>query len=767
MSSKNLKKLFLAHNSRPESSLPSPPLSPKQPSGLLPKYRSFKHGYEVIIFKGNHKGCIQTVRKYHPATARINTYTYELIPYSPSAPLFVGQQLTHVSGTCLPPATVEEINLLQVKHKNNVFYAPSHKIFQCIEINQNNKKMVQILGFGMDGALVRDINTDNVNLIIDSIKNDGSITFGQEMVIPHAAINPSRIHYILNDSIDRVEKGSVVQILAANPYAKIRIPYEFVIKKKLLKMEPDGTYTYQNHPAEIKETFEPSLELVINHIITFIPVSNVFYLDLLLKNGAYFSVNRINSDGTLVGREKGQHGKISTIRQSDIQRTLPGFTFLEDEYSPETDDVAQIGDEYIHEQQQDDRDQIGNVMDEVAQKYVLTFKNTEHMQTQKVKLTKLQTDIKNYINRLFNVYNINHYFDKHMLISDIEGQMQKIKQMLLDAGQIDFIGPESIIFLVACNVLRLIVKLDKMAIFGRTKDVVTTYMDFLIKNKFMERGHFTEDNIFTQGTWSKIVRPTTTPQTIMRNVWRLLNCFEAVDTPIPTYFYNNVACEGVEIKPLIRKQVIIKTVTAKQIFEDRIPSTATTVVWGLQYEEIINRYKAMLSHRVKTAKHQNTKIVYQYVLENFTRAPMALKELEGATSTDPLAQHKIERLNSVFEKLMNSVRVHETQREQKRKSMEVERQDAVHKRQFIDSHKQMKMMNLGGDNDWTPDMISPAVMEKKFLESVKQFKNVYAAVTKHKDSINYQTRVIKRIIGDGYEECEGDGDYAACYNDDE
>lgn len=739
MSAKNLKKLSLTlsnKNNSPEDSLPSPPPSPQQ----LPKHRSFKHGSQVIVFKGNYKGYIESVRKYHPATARINTYKYELIPYIPSAPLYVGQQL--VSFT-LPPATVTEINWVQVQHNNQVHYMPSYNISQFYEMQPT--KHVQILELNQHEALIQDMNSQ------------------KQYEIPKKDIDPSKIQYVAKISVRDIAEGSFLQVRTDVQYAKIAIPQEFAINTKFLKKNHDDTYTitqgdFQNYNATIKQWIEPTVELIINHQRILVPVSNVYYLDLLLKNGNYFSIDSINPDGSLTGQEKNQNQIWhTTIGQHDIQCTLQGFSFLNEPHKDQDQD-----------QHQENVDEIlvADHIDDVEEKYVLTFKNIEHMQNQKLKLTKVQKAINDYVNKLLNIYNLQHYFDTYTIITDIEIHVQKIQQMLRAAGQNDFVGQEGLIFLVACNVLRLIVKLDKLAIFGQTKDVTSTYIDFLIRKGFIHHQHINHDNIFTLGSWSSEVHATTTPKTIIHNVWRLINTFEDQHLVFPTCSFHNFS-NSIDIHPLVRRvreENIVKFATAKQLFEGRIPPTATNVFWGSQYTDIINHYKVMLENRVKTARNKNTKIVYQYVLDNFTRTPMAINELEKNISTDPLAQHKIEQLQTVFKLLMNKIAEHEMGRQEKSKLIQQQHEESLAKRHLCDTQKRLKVMSLDANDDYTPDIISPAVMEKRFLETIKRFKNIHAAVTKHTtNTTNYQTRIIKRMIND---EDDYEGDYSAQYNDD-
>jgi hypothetical protein len=133
---------------------------------------------------------------------------------------------------------------------------------------------------------------------------------------------------------------------------------------------------------------------------------------LKLKNGNFFEVKDVSSNGNIIGLEKiGNQLEPKEIDQNDIESLQPGFSF-----ETEIIEIARADTDFVEEETEeteetDEEDYIINKLDEPnfedEQEMKSGFKDKDRISFQRTQLTKPEMEIKAKITKILNLYAIN------------------------------------------------------------------------------------------------------------------------------------------------------------------------------------------------------------------------------------------------------------------------------------------------------------------------------------------------------------------------
>jgi len=481
--------------------------------------------------------------------------------------------------------------------------------------------------------------------------------------------------------------------------------------------------------------------------------SDVFYMDLLLMNGNVFEVKEITEDNVIIGLEKTEQGLIpKQITKEMIESLQPGFAFTQDtkEKMELEENVFSYGDPSYEEKEfesedQDDEENLykefeesdqefdSDIEEEIAgeesedqkekdvttdeKEYKASYKDIERVAFEGVQLTKEQQKIKNRIEKITNQFGINN-LNEYKLVEQIEQTIQKIKNELKNA-KMNFWNISDEKYIIATHVLFEIFKSGFGSMISNTgQDTLTNYIENLITGSraFFNKKDYI-NSIFAKSGWSKILSIdervfktlVNSKDQIEIHKYIMLNCIALIEN-----YYGKV---NLEAKTSEEQEIIAlgkrkyedepKTrITIKDIFTQNVTKDANTILWGLSYQPLLEKYKRKLIEKINDPKsNKTTKIIYDYILQNIERGIFEIPQMEKTyqQTNSQLDKLKYEKLTKIWESLLSDVEIIykklEKEKQEKRKRLEKERQELLERRETISATKRLRSMGLEDEEE--------------------------------------------------------------------
>jgi len=464
-------------------------------------------------------------------------------------------------------------------------------------------------------------------------------------------------------------------------------------------------------------------------------------MDLTLNNGNLFEVKEVTDDNLIIGLEKTDTGLIPRqITKSDIQSLQPGFAFNKDTkekmeleetiYSygdpmyeekefEEQYEEKENGDEYPEEQEEDESivDEISERDIEEEQEYKESFKDIERITFEGKQLTKEQQKIKTKIEKITNVFGITD-LNVFKLIEQVEESIITIKKQLRNANM-NFWNISDEKYIIASIVLFDIIKSGLVSMivnFGN--DTLTAYITELSTGSraFFNKKDYA-NSIFMKAGWSnefevddKIFETlVNAKEQIEIHKFIMTKCIAVLES-----FYGKINLEIKNKKPeeltLLGKRKYEDEprtrITLKDIFRNNVTSDATTILWGLAYQPLLEKYKSKLISKINDPNsNKTTKLVYDYVLQNLERGLFATKEIQelSETSKSPLDLLKYEKMSKIWDNLLSDAEIiyKKLQKEKQKKIKEItkQREELMTKRETISATKRLKSFGLKDEEE--------------------------------------------------------------------
>ena len=483
---------------------------------------------------------------------------------------------------------------------------------------------------------------------------------------------------------------SQIQRKTSNLYEIISGPYKGKISE-LIKLYPARLNVYLD--AANKKVTKHMVKENNQYIERFIYPSDVFYIDITLNNGNLFEVKEITDNNTIIGLEMTKNGLIPRqISKTDIRSLQPGFSFSKDVkekieleenvYSygePEYDENELVTEEESElveieepdesepvEMEEVEMEEIQEQIEEIPEtEFKASYKDIERITFRGEQLTQTQQKIKNQIKKITDIFNINT-LNEFKLLGDIQKSFKIIKKNLKNKN-ISFWNVSDEKYIIASIVLFEIIKLgfgSMISNFG--EDVITSYIKNLVirSRPFFSKKDYS-NSIFSKSGWAESFNANknifkalvSSKDEIEIHKYLIKNCISVleeflgkVDLEIklkaPTEFIS-LGKRKYEDEPKTR-------ITIKDIFTENVTKDANTILWGIAYQPLLEKYKNKLIETINNPiSNETTKLIYDFVLENLENGMFILPEIKVLAEYDNL---KYTKLSQIWENLLKDAK---------------------------------------------------------------------------------------------------------------
>ena len=557
-------------------------------------------------------------------------------------------------------------------------------IFKPIKLNYNEESFKETLINEMSNRIINDdfysgedqiINNSNVILpeLYFIKKGEYAGKFIDDFkIIPEQYLITYKKKIELNKSQIKRKTSNLYEI-TSGPYRGKN--------SQLIKLYPARLNVYLD--AANKKVTKHMVKENNEYIERYIYPSDVFYIDITLNNGNLFEVKDITENNIIIGLEMTKNGLIPRqITNSDIRSLQPGFSFSKDlkekmeleenVYSygqPEYDENEFIGEEdqeeyeeYEEPEEETEMEEVEEEIEEIAEtEYKASYKDLERIVFKGQQLTQSQQKIKKQIKKITDIFNINS-LNEFKLIDDIEKSFKTIKTSLKNKN-LNFwnIGDEK--YIIASILLLEIIKSgfgSMISNFG--EDTITSYIKNLVirSRPFFSKKDYL-NSIFSKEGWTDSFDANknifnalvSSREEIEIHKYLMKNCISVleeflgkVDLEIklkaPTEFIT-LGKRKYEDEPKTR-------ITIKDIFTENITKDANTILWGISYQPLLEKYKNKLIETINNPiSNETTKLIYDFVLENLENGMFILPEIKVLAEYDNL---KYTKLSQIWENLL-------------------------------------------------------------------------------------------------------------------
>lgn len=513
------------------------------------------------------------------------------------------------------------------------------------------------------------------------------------------------------------------------------------------------------YPAHLSVYIDAAGKKVTKHMVKtngsyverYIYPADVFYMDILLTNGNMFEVKEITEENVIIGLEKTKDTLIPRqISKDDIQSLQPGFAFTKetkekleleesiysygepsyeekefqdqelDEEKEESDfaDAVSENEEDVNEEAIEVNDEFEDIIEkEDDVKYKSSYKDIERITFVVQELSKEQQKIKNRIEKITKQFSIN-VLNEFKLIEQVENAIKSIKKEL-EQMKMNFWNISDEKYIIASIVLFDIIKSG----FGESisnigEDTLSSYIQELITGSrpFFNKKDYT-NSVFMRNGWSnsfefndKIFKSLVNSKNQVEiHKYIMSNCILVLEE-----FYGKV---NLDVRPKKNEDIIMlgkrkyedeprTRITVKDIFTKNITQDANTILWGIAYQPLLEKYKSKLIEKINDENsNKTTKLVYDYVLQNLERGMFALKEVkeEYEKTNSVIDKLKFEKMSKIWKNLLDSAEIIyknlEKEKYIKKSKAEKEKKELMTRRETISTTKRLKSFGLEDEDE--------------------------------------------------------------------
>jgi len=403
----------------------------------------------------------------------------------------------------------------------------------------------------------------------------------------------------------------------------------------------------------IRKEHLPRVSILLNNKQSYVNADEVFYNDLLLKNGNMFQVERVEQDASnmykFIGKERTQRGIVDkTISSDDIKEYMRGFRILTEKEDESSYDFADS--EYdidTMDSTADESDSEGSTYGEgEEEKYTYeegeeepSFKDIQRTGKIYDKLSSTQKKYYELIKRILNLNNENiDDIDVYGTVDDIMNVLQSFDKQL-NENNVNFDIMNSIIdtrMIIACIVSYRMLE----------NDMVYPGFEEYIKILY-DAGYFPEIDIENSllfersNTIFKCTEKVTRVDSQLIKLQKMMQCFNVI---IQRMMNKNILLKSniesskqlaLEAKAIVPNLKEYKTfITLEDILQNKdIPDTVTKIIWGPGSMKYVKEWKELLIKKQDELKDSidqkdiNKRNLYRYVNDNLDLGPIALTKL--------------------------------------------------------------------------------------------------------------------------------------------
>jgi ribosomal protein L24 len=731
-----------------------------QPTNVVSK--RFMHGNNVIFKTGTYKGYYGFVYDFKPSNLDVEFEEEQFIPASQYGPQAIGatiftqfgegrvkQKINGIIGLFINGSEMrfDESNvarvvafmdadgLVKAAKLKNVVPMESGELMCSIEVYQLAYQSGQS-SEDVFSMLSNAIKTSGTPKSQDATINVSNVQFPEMYFVlsgEGTGAYSTLVRYIEEQYLITYPKTISIQKSVAKPVnenEKLRVNSNVVITKgpfkgktmRLLKVHEPNLTVYVD--AVARKASQHAVKTKTGEFKTkAITPSDVFYMDMRLKNGKFFEVSKVLADDKIVGLMYDKGLTPLTITRDDIESLQPGFTFTADapkEQDNESTESNLVADEVEESTESNDEDNDSDVGDaeyadepkETSAEYVeddqlkATYKDVERTSVQQITLnatekniqTKIQTILKNYGGYNLNVYKV---------IDNVQSAYKNIKALLRTSDKIgkNFWAQSDERYIVACMVLYELVRTGYIHAVTLDDNTVHAYVTQLMDINYFRKSDI-NNSIFLKNGWSSdVVADNVSAFLSSKNyysVYRIMfeNCNKLLQQWFePINIKATYAADVVRPMPLAQGPTFEETrkvIFAKEFFSGAYPTSAKKIVWGPLYSELIDTYKSALQQTINSAKNKSTKDVYTFVLQNLESAPFVMKDLQEVIARTRLQidNEKYQRLaqlwSSFYAAALAKYTVSQNEKQQSMSELKERRQKVATKRQAIEENNEMR-----------------------------------------------------------------------------
>ena len=463
-------------------------------------------------------------------------------------------------------------------------------------------------------------------------------------------------------------------------------------------------------------------------------VSDVFYHDIMLKNGTIINVINI-TDELISGYDR--KSNVVSFKESDIAKYLPGFKINQrkDEIKSEcnNDEDIFISDEIIEEEEQQQGDEekekdeveimgyetnIDNGTNEDQNKdenekpdeieFKASFKDMERCEFVSQKLSKGETEVMNNIDKVIKLLNypddiINRYSLMEKIIDTVKimkSELQKININSWKKSDMKYI----VLYLIIVEIIR---KRESYIAYNTfTNQIEKLYkIGYFTKSDIMGSCYLMteKDNTDIKNTCFGLIVLSEDSSKKMRELYKnskyleiMINMIENCGKILQEW-YGKIdinGCKKVDVKIYNvadgkrNKDYPKYFLTTNDILSGNIPKTSKKIVWGPQSEYLVNIWKTELNKKMMSCDNIEKKSIYEYVINNFDNAPF----MRDYTPSNETEKVKYKELMKTFVKFVCQLREYVDVK----KSEKMCKLDEINKQKEKINKKRSEMSELRG-----------------------------------------------------------------------
>ena len=463
-------------------------------------------------------------------------------------------------------------------------------------------------------------------------------------------------------------------------------------------------------------------------------VSDVFYHDIMLKNGTIINVINI-TDELISGYDR--KSNVVSFKESDIAKYLPGFKINQrkDEIKSEcnNDEDIFISDEIIEEEEQQQGDEekekdeveimgyetnIDNGTNEDQNKdenekpdeieFKASFKDMERCEFVSQKLSKGETEVMNNIDKVIKLLNypddiINRYSLMEKIIDTLKimkSELQKININSWKKSDMKYI----VLYLIIVEIIR---KRESYIAYNTfTNQIEKLYkIGYFTKSDIMGSCYLMteKDNTDIKNTCFGLIVLSEDSSKKMRELYKnskyleiMINMIENCGKILQEWYgkidikgYKKVDVKIYNVADGKRNKDYPKYfLTTNDILSGNIPKTSKKIVWGPQSEYLVNIWKTELNKKMMSCDNIEKKSIYEYVINNFDNAPF----MRDYTPSNETEKVKYKELMKTFVKFVCQLREYVDVK----KSEKMCKLDEINKQKEKINKKRSEMSELRG-----------------------------------------------------------------------
>lgn len=429
----------------------------------------------------------------------------------------------------------------------------------------------------------------------------------------------------------------------------------YIKNKKVLK-------NIENRVGKVLNVKYPKLRVLVNtssgQTEIYLNIKDVFYKDILLKNGNFFQVKKVYDD-SIYGTEKDEKTRIlmdKEIKMEEIKQYLAGFDIkgkeevvrdeeeerfvTEEEKEPEVEgeeedtEESEVGSE--SEEEPESQYEIDTIMESDADKYKSAYSDATRTERMDTDLTSKELEYKSMIEKALTILgypvDIINVYD---LINEIDIIKEIVQKKLLEKEITTWVN-----FDEKCIILCLVLyELVKQVSFKKSFDQM---IEILNANNYFYVGNFVliaRASIFLRSDWTSVYE---IDMKQMKEMNRSKNYIGMVKVAVRNCdkFLQKLLNKTIDLDIMRKEPELIAVkmdardkearymVSLEEVLKGDIPKTAKKIYWNPKTEVIlVKQWKDQLKSRAESTDNMLTKMLYEFVLKSFDSAPMVIRDL--------------------------------------------------------------------------------------------------------------------------------------------